>query len=444
MKQSTSSFSVLRANLVTQYLQLEEPPAHQVAISLVLVVALLLVGGLIWSSITPVVELAYARGEVVPARLAHRIQHSQGGRISQLYVRNGEFVSRGARLLDLSSEEIDAQIRQLKARQSALNFESDRLQALLDGKDISLSGDPAFASIAASQQTSFLRELAHLVDRRSALEHEVKQRQAELSRFEQEADALEDRVDVLQEKMDMFSRLNDKHVDAVAPVEFLETRASIAQVTAEHIRAEGGAKAAKSALANSTARLAQIDSEWKRELSARATEVETQRVEVEESISGLMHRAATLKMAAPIDGMVKLTNFTSVDTVVGAGEVIMEIIPRHDDLLVQALITTSDIGYISVGQATRVEFDGYDRNEHGMLTGEVKHISASTYTDPEGVPYYQAEVALSPDTGVAPREALTLLPGMTAQVEIIIGEKSLLAYLGRPVLRGFQRAFHER
>lgn len=190
-----------------------------------------------------------------------------------------------------------------------------------------------------------------------------------------------------------------------------------------------------------------------KKFTSRARYLETQRelartrgelAEVREELVRLQHRVARTEVTAPTRGYVKGLNVNTVGGVMAPGQVLMEIVPADQDLVVEARISTRDIGHVSVGQTAKVKIDTYDFARYGAITGRLKRISATTFQDDKGAPYYKGTIVLDRrHVGTEPQRN-PVLAGMTVQAEIVTGAKSILEYLLKPIRNSVDRAFHER
>jgi adhesin transport system membrane fusion protein len=152
-------------------------------------------------------------------------------------------------------------------------------------------------------------------------------------------------------------------------------------------------------------------------------------------------------LASPVAGVVKSVKINTVGGVVASGAPILEIAPMGGRVLVEARVRPRDIGFVAVGQKAEVKLAGYDVNVYGDLLGRVDYIGPDAVGDPDKGPeaaYYRVLVVsqenrLKPVNG----KSLPLIPGMGATVDIRTGERSVLSYLVRPMLKS-QEALRER
>jgi adhesin transport system membrane fusion protein len=150
-------------------------------------------------------------------------------------------------------------------------------------------------------------------------------------------------------------------------------------------------------------------------------------------------------LKSPVHGVVKSVKAGTIGGVVGSGAPILEIAPIGPQVLVQARIKPRDIGFVRLGQTAEVKLAGYDFNTYGGLKGKVTYISpdAVTENDKSGEGHYRVTITAERNNLKYKGEALPVIPGMTAVVEIKTGERSVLSYLLRPMMKS-QEALRER
>jgi len=147
------------------------------------------------------------------------------------------------------------------------------------------------------------------------------------------------------------------------------------------------------------------------------------------------------QVKSPVRGRVQRLLANTVGGVVSPGKDIVEVVPLDDALVLEARVLPKDIGFIHPEQVAMVKFTAYDFSIFGGLEAKVENISPDTVIDEKGNAYYVVRVrTLKSQLG----DQLPIIPGMTAEVDILTGKKSVLSYLLKPVLRGKAYAFTER
>ena len=140
-------------------------------------------------------------------------------------------------------------------------------------------------------------------------------------------------------------------------------------------------------------------------------------------------------------GTVKRLLVNTVGGVVQPGRDLVEVVPLEDALILEAKVATKDIAFLRPGQAAMVKFTAYDFSTYGGLEAKLEHIGADSITDEKGNTFFLVKVrTIKSSLGAN----LPIIPGMVAEVDIITGQKSILAYLLKPVLRAKQGALTER
>jgi membrane fusion protein, adhesin transport system len=160
-----------------------------------------------------------------------------------------------------------------------------------------------------------------------------------------------------------------------------------------------------------------------------------------ESTVALADRVDKTSVRSPVRGTVQRLLANTVGGVIQPGRDILEIVPLDDALLLEARILPKDIAFIRPGQEAVVKFTAYDFAVYGGLSGKVENISPDTVVDERGNAYYVIRVRTDRP---AFSEQLPILPGMTAEVDILTGNKTVLSYLLKPILRAKSIALSER
>ena len=140
-------------------------------------------------------------------------------------------------------------------------------------------------------------------------------------------------------------------------------------------------------------------------------------------------------------GRVQRLLANTVGGVVQPGKDVVEVVPLEDNLLLEARVQPRDIAFLRPGQKAMVKFTAYDFAIYGGLEGKLEQIGADTIVDEKGNAFYVVRVRTNQSTL---GDNLPVIPGMVAEVDIVTGEKSVLSYLLKPVLRAKARAFSER
>ncbi len=451
MKQASSLFSNpgdnslprARARYLAQAIALEERPPSRVISTAVFLSLFLLVAGLAWASVTIIHETARAPGEVVPAGHSVSIQHLEGGLVKTLFIREGDRVRKGDPLLILDDTALKSELQQMRVREAALNLQAERLAALLEGRqpDFGIAG-AQFMYLAGKQQTIYQAQRRSLERELEVIESQIRQREQELIRQQNLVASRQDEVTLLEEQVKLQTRMLQENL--VSKSDLLISQTRLAEARGNLAQARDSAVVAAAALEEARQRKLELEAAFFKDIELESGKVAAELAEISQALIRIQDRVRRLDIRAPIDGIVQNLAISAGQVVVEPGQVILQIIPEEDELVVEAKISPADIGHVQVGQRADIRVDSYDTARFGMLEGNVRRISASTYLDAQNQPYYRTEIALSRNYLGSEQHPLRIIPGMTVVADIRTGEKTLMDYLLRPIRRGLNTAFGER
>ena len=426
---------------LAQSIRLSEAETPAILRASVTILCATVFGFIVWACMASVSEIARAPGEVTPAAQSRIVQHRDGGTVAATLVRDGQMVKQGDALLRLDDSDIKQDLARAQARQTALALQEERLRALIENRSAAFAaiGDDAAkliddqAAYLKSQQEQRTRDLAVIDD-------QIKQKQAELSAASNAAAAANRNADLIARTLTSRRAL---HRDGVlSTVRLSETEQRHNEATAEASRLRGDASSARAALAELDSRkqalLATRDSDAHRELDA----VLAQSAENRELIAKLQTRLENLLVTAPVAGMVQGLNLQLRGSVISAAQPVMEIVPTDGALAVTLRIRPADIGHLGTGQRVQVKVSSFDFARHGAATGRLQSLSPSTFEGAQGERFYEGVVTL--DQPYVGNPSNRILPGMTVMADIITGDKTIMAYLLKPLQSAVATAFSER
>ncbi len=155
----------------------------------------------------------------------------------------------------------------------------------------------------------------------------------------------------------------------------------------------------------------------------------------------LADRVDKSQVRSPVRGRVQRLLANTVGGVVQPGKDIVEVVPLDDQLILEAKVQPRDIAFIHPNQEATVKFTAYDFSIYGGLAAKVENISPDTVVDEKGNAFYLVRVRT---TQASFSDKLPVIPGMTAEVDILTGHKSVMSYLLKPVLKARAYALRER
>jgi HlyD family secretion protein len=142
--------------------------------------------------------------------------------------------------------------------------------------------------------------------------------------------------------------------------------------------------------------------------------------------------------------MVLQSTVHTVGGVITAGDAIMMIVPQTDSLSVEARVNPQDIDKLVIGQKTLLRLSAFNQRTTPELNGVVTRVSPDVTLDQRtGQSYYTIRIAMPPEE-IARLGDVRLIPGMPVEAFVQTGDRTMLAYLVKPLSDQLMRAFREK
>ena len=426
-----------------QSIELEESEPPKLLSALVFTICGFATAALFWAGITQVKETAMAQGKIIPKTEIQAIQHLEGGIISEIHVREGDIVQAGDLLLKMSPTVTQSRLEQLKERQAATLLEMERYRAIAGNREPDFDDIvTGYNGLKENQEAIFTNQRDAAQRERDVLQRQLDQELSEEKRLESKSKSLDGELKLLQDELATQTELFEKGLST--RLSFLNSQRQESQVRGSLDETLELLNAVRSSISEAEERIREIDSSSKSDALSRVGELRKELGEVKQQLEGMQYLANRLEIASPVDGIVQAMTVKAVNAVAQPGETLLEIVPIDEELMIEARIDPSDIGHVQLGQPVDIKLSSFDFVLYGSIPGVLERLSATTFQTPEGEQYYRA--LIKPErlyVGSNP-EMNRLLPGMMVQASVNVGEKSILAYLLKPLYRGFSQAFRER
>lgn len=375
------------------------------ASKLVVIAAVITVVFFLWASIARMEEVTHARGMVIAKTRNQVIQSAIDGIIQEVIVEEGQSVKKGQVLAHMERTQAEAAQKDSFGKVAALEAALARLRAEVLG--IPLKFPPAlddYPEFVTNQEQLYLR-------RKEALEADLQ--------------TLRELLVLAKKELAMTRPLLES--GDVGRIEVLRLERQVVEIAGQLQKRQN-----------------QFFEDAQKEMTKTEEDLRAQ----QQVLAERSFTVEKLDIRSPVDGMVKKINLTTQGARVRPGEVVMEILPTTSRLIVEGKLRPADIGFVHVGMPASVKLDAYDYSIYGMLKGSVVYISPDAITEmaPQGeLLYYRVQIGLGEDEVLLRRgKKIEILPGMTANIDIRTGEKTVLSYLTKPIIKVFHESMSER
>lgn len=351
----------------------------------------------IWAYNASLDQIVRGAGVLVPSKSAQVVQSLEGGIVEKINVREGDIVEKGQTIAKLNETRYRAEVRDFESQILSIEAKLLRLRAELDRREnFTLPAefrvvDP---NLASSEEQLF---------------------EARLMQFNSDLDSANAHLKLEIEKVTLMESMVAQQV--LPAIELLNARTAVNE-----------ARSVRDAL------VATFNLERSDELSRLVADLARLRAQVEQSNDQLTRSS----LVSPTDGIVNTIHTTTLGGVVQPGAPIFEITPLNDEILVEVRIRPEDIAFINTAMPTTVKLSAYDYTVYGSLRGEISQVSADTFEDdagPEREPYYKVLVSIDPASLAERANVFEIRPGMLADAEVHVGERTVMQYLLKPLIK---------
>lgn len=406
-------------------------------------ILLLLVGMVllcvIWAYLCPIDRIVRAEGRIIAAGRPQIVQHLEGGIVTQINVREGQYVKAGDVIVRLSDIQATSVLQQGQTRLWSLKAQQARMQAEVEGRY-----DPSFNNnipkeIQESEQAAFRERLARQNSEKKILNQQITQRQSELAEAKSRANNLSTELELSKKLTNTIDGLFKS--GAASKLELLEAQGRTERLITTYSEVMSSIPRLQSAIVEMVARLEESKDKFRADVRSELSDVSAEIARIEYAVGGDSDRLSRTEVRAPVNGYINRLYFNTIGGVAKPGEHLLEIIPNDGVIAVEARVNPDDRASLRPGLESRVIIGAYDYAIYGSLPGKLIEVSADTLPDEQGHHYYRVQIETkSADEALAKQ---SILPGMTARADIVLGQRNVLSYLLSPLARFKHEAFRE-
>ena len=408
------------------------------------VVAVLMLTALVWAKLAVLEEVTMGEGKAIPSSKVQVIQNLEGGIVTEIFVREGQLVNKGETLLRLDDTRFRSNKGESEVDRYTLTAQVERLSAEAEGRPFKLPADVVAKApqVAADELALYQSRQQRLRSEQRTLTEQLRQKTQELAEFRSKQDQYRNSLGLVQQELNMSTPLVAS--GAVSPVEILRLKRSAVEIRGSMDATTLAIPRADSAINEIKSKVQESEFAFRSDASRELNEKRSELARITATSIAIDDRVTRTTVVSPVRGVVKMLKVNTIGGVVQPGSDLVEIVPLEDNLLIEAKVRPQDVAFLHPGQKAMVKFSAYDYTIYGGLPAKLELIGADTTTDDKGNSFYLIQVRTDRNHLGSDAKPLLIIPGMTATVDIITGEKSVLDYLLKPVLKARTEAMRER
>ncbi|WP_447892938.1 HlyD family type I secretion periplasmic adaptor subunit [Pseudomonas marginalis] len=417
---------------------LSAPRYWVIAISIIAVVLV------VWAALAPIRMVVRAEGRVIPSTRNQVVQHLEGGVVLSIDVAEGDIVQQGDLLARISDVQANSQMGERRVREQALIAKVARLEAEATGGDMNALVPPDMPASEVAQairveQQALQARRQRLKQNQDVVMEQVTQKRSELAELTMRRSNLttELELSLRQSKIatDMLQR------EAGSKLEVLEAQSRVQRLRTMISEGDTALPRLRAAVAESEGRSQELESLFRAEARTELTAAQTDLQRVQEELKASNDRVGRTELRAPVSGVVNRVDVSTIGGVIRAGDGVVEITPSSDRIIIEGRVRPADRAELHPGLPVHIRLSAYDYASFGVAEGRLTEVSADTVPDDRGDRFYRVRVSL--DSENHPFAGRPITPGMVATAEILVGSRTVLAYLLSPLNRFSRVALSE-
>ncbi len=427
------------------------PTNPRPAITTGLVIIAVTFGGFgTWAATAPLNSAVISSGTVKVFSSRQKVQHLEGGIVREILVSNGDRVEAGQTLVRLDQTRaladyarVQGQYDQARTTVARLMAERDDLEDIVIPEDLTeRAGLENVDELIEGQRTMFIARRQSRDGQLSMVNERINQLSEEINGLEAQAAAKSEQIRLIGDELEGLRELHEK---GFAP----KTRILALERGAAELRGELGDHKARMAQAKvqiSEAELEklQVLKSYKEQVVSELRERQTEMYDLAETLDKARFTLEETDIKAATAGVVVNKQVSAIGQVIRPGELVLEIVPQDDTLIIEAQVRIVDIDNVHKGLPADVQLTAFSQRNTPRIAGEVTYVSADSLVDERtGMPYYTAQISVPEDEVSRIGKDNRLQPGMPAEVFIQTGSRTPLGYLIQPIQESMNRAWRE-
>ena len=401
---------------------------------------------LIWANLAELDNVTRGDGRLVSSVQNQMVQAAEGGVILRRYVTENTVVKKDQILFEIDPVDASSELNRLAQRLATLDLKEIRLRAEINGEEFSVPTDLSSRSpmVSLTEQSLFTARRSELSGELAVLAQQLRQRNQDLRAAESMVGTAKRTGGFLEEEIAVVKPLVK---DSIAPAtRLLELQRQLEQIRGEQDRAGTAIEQARSGMKELETEVENAKASYRLRAMDELNTVVAEQSELREALPRLEERVSRTVIRAPMDGIISRLNFRTSGGFVNTGDIILELVPTGEALIVETRIKPQDISRIRMDDQVRIRLSAYDSAKYGAVDGRVTRISPDAVMEEgnQGASHYLIDVSIEGKLFLENSSTpVTFIPGMTATVDVLSGKRTVFEYIWQPMAKVQELAFRD-
>ena len=401
---------------------------------------------LLWAGLAQVEEVVHANGRVIPSSRLQVVSNLEGGIVKDILVKAGDRVREGQALLRLDPTASTADFARNDTSIDALQARAARLDAEARGRPLVFPAalELAVPTLVANERALHTAQIANFATERDIAQSRLQQADRAAGQAGAEAVSRTEAYAQARREAEILAPLVEKGVEP--RLSLVRARSAEQQAASARDAAAQATRRAEAARAEAQSAIRNVEQRFRAQAAETLATTRAEIAAQSQTLPALADRMARTEVRAPVAGLVNRILVSTIGGTIRPGEPLVEIVPAGDALVVEAIVKPQDIAFLRLGQKANIKISAYDYSVYGSLPGVVERITPDATVDERtGESHFTIRVRTNA-TGLTGADGakLPIGAGMTAEVDVLGRERSVLNYLLTPVTRLRDSAFREK
>jgi len=404
-----------------------------------------------WAAVAKLDAAVVAPGTISLEGNRKVVQHLEGGLVAEILVKEADMVVEGQPLIRLNSLEERSNLQVVEFRRDVARIVETRLLAERYLKDTfelpehlsDIEKLPRILQETVDDQLGLFQDRSMILKSQTEiLSSRIEQTNEQIRGLNQQRGALERRYEnykqLIERMEDGVERgLIQNNILAQRQDEYITIEADLGQIISQIAQA-------KNTISETKLQSLQVGQEYRERANTELDAVRAELTELEERVKVASDVLARTEIMAPASGSIQDLQVHTVNSVIRPGDVLMEVVPEDEELIITARISPIDIDNVAVGLSTEVRFSAFKARLTPLVLGTVENVSADVITpdNPNDMPYYLAKIDVDPDD-IEENIRSRITAGMPVDVVITTGERTVVNYLTSPLMDAVRKSLIE-